>query len=272
MENQAGGGQVGPAGTWGRGAIGKRAGVLGAAGQARMPTQARRAATLPVPALQSVPVLQTPRDHAALPRAARAPSLDPSRESRLRHPMWLRGALRVGPMPQAGASRVSEKTSWLFFTVSPWAPPNAPSTLLPTPTPSPQPRPGTPRARHRPRALSTCTPHTIHSTRALLPSWSPKPNLILPGQRPAQGPIQQHPQLCQLPDARRSSLTERRLSFLHLLPQTCCFTRYMQTLCFRHTKIDHAKRVPSEAGEEGVPESHLPTPVWPLALECGAPG
>lgn len=238
-----------------------------------MPTQARRAATLPVPALQSVPVLQTPRDHAALPWAARASQPGPFKRVQTQAPHVVKGALRVGPRPRRSQAGCPRRTSWLFFTVSPLGlPPTPPSTLLPTPTPSPQPRPAHPGHATAPRALSTCTPHTIHSTRALLPSWSPKPNLILQAWSATRtGPHSATPTALPTTLTLSVLLNWNVASPFHLLPQTCCFTRYMQTLCFRHTKIDHAKRVPFGGWRGGGFRSPTsPLWVWPLALECGA--
>lgn len=116
------------------------------------------------------------------------------------------------------------------------------------------------------------TPHTIHSTRALLPSWSLKPTLILQAWSATRtGPHSATP--TALPTALTLSvlLNWNIASPFHLLPQTCCFTRYMQTLCFRHTKTEHAKWVPFGGWRGGgfrSPTSRLW--VWPLALERSA--
>lgn len=88
VENQARGGRVEAHRNLGNGSDRKESGGPGTAGQARMPTQARRVVTLPVPALQSVRVLQMPRDHAALPWAAPGLPAWNLQESRPRHPMW----------------------------------------------------------------------------------------------------------------------------------------------------------------------------------------
>lgn len=135
----------------GKGSDRKGSGGPGAAGQARMPTQARRAATLPALALQSAPVLQTPRDHAALPWAARASQPGPFKRVQTQAPHVVKGALRVGPRPRRSQAGCPRRTSWLFFTVSPLGlPPTPPSTLLLHPHPITSAPPGTPRARRRP--------------------------------------------------------------------------------------------------------------------------
>lgn len=226
-----GAGGSGPRGTWGRGAIGKRAGVL--ALQARPgcpPRPGERRPASPCPAERTcAPDAPGPRRTPL--GSPRAPSLEPSRV-KTQAPHVVKGALRVGPRPRWSQAGCPRNTSWLFLTVSP----------LGLPSPHPQPRPAHPEPATTPRALSTCTPHTIHSTRALLPSWSLKPTLILQAWSATRtGPHSATP--TALPTALTLSvlLNWNIASPFHLLPQTCCFTRYMQTLCFRHTKTEHAK-------------------------------
>lgn len=145
------------------------------------------------------------------------------------------------------------------------APPRPPPRSSPCPPPcsshpTPQPRLAHPGPTAAPRMPSTCTPHTIHSTRALLPSRSLKPTLILQAWSAARtGPHSATP--TALPTALTLSVLPNWnvASPFHLLPQTCCFTRYMQMLCFRHTKTEYAKRVPFGGWRgRGSPESHLP--------------
>lgn len=143
------------------------------------------------------------------------------------------------------------------------APPRSPP---PRPShPTPQPR----LAHPGPTAAmpSTGTPHTIHSTGALLPSRSLKPTLILQAWSAARtGPHSATPTALPAALHYRSSLTGTSPLLSTYCPQTCCFTRYMQTLCFRHTKTEYAKRVPFGGWTgRGSPESHLP----PLGVASG---
>ena len=107
--------------------------------------------------------------------------------------------------------------------------------------------------------------------KALLPSRSPKPTLILQAWSATRaGPHSATP--TALPTALTLSvlLNWNIASRFHLLPQTCCFTRYMQTLRFRHTKTEHtktehAKRVPFRGWREAGSGVHLP----PLGVASG---